>query len=440
MSNRRRTTRILGSRRGGQAGFTLVELLVAMIAGLLVAAAAFAFSKSATRLFSQEARIASAQLSVLSGFERLQADIARAAYLGTPNMPRDRDFHRVCVPNDVFATWPAGMQTMAGLRITAGNATSGGAQLPDSNYPDSIRIVGSFAANDMFPVANVEAGAQGSIVTLGVNNGPLARSGVVLGDNATLQAVFATGRVLRIQDMDGNLEFGLITGATFSPTGNPQITTANAIPVKGSGESPTCGVGGYGTQSQASVLSIIEYGIVNVRGMTGGNASVYQATLFSEAGSAYGDDTRTELVRREVFLGAADPPPLSADNNVEIVAEYAVDLRFGLWVGDATSTPAGLTYLAPSTAAVYQRTTLANNYVEGTLPTGPESIRAVEVRLAVRSREVDRNAMIDPTLTGTSADGGFMYRFPLPNDAGVARARTLVATVSLDNQRGDTWQ
>jgi prepilin-type N-terminal cleavage/methylation domain-containing protein len=76
---------VMTSKRGGR-GFTLVELLVAIIAGLLVAAAAISFSKQSTRFFSQEARIAAAQMSVLSGFQRLQGDISRASYMSIPNM------------------------------------------------------------------------------------------------------------------------------------------------------------------------------------------------------------------------------------------------------------------------------------------------------------------------------------------------------------------
>lgn len=429
MTTRRTRNRCRRACRGERRGFTLIELLVAIIAGLMVAAVAFAFSKSATRFFSQEARIASAQMTVQNGFQRLQADIARASFLSTPNMRRDYDFHRVCAPN--FDTWPTTLKTLTGLQIFRSDGVNTGArQLPDGAYPDRIRIAGSFASTDMFPVASVEAGVQGSIVTLNIDNGPIARAGLTEGNNARMNDIFKPGRILRILDTDGVQEFSVITEATWNTGSLPTIKTRDVIPIKGV-DDPLCGCSGMGIGTQASVISIVEYAIIYAKSLSGGNADIYKGTIFSEAGAAYGDDTRTELVRREILVSEQDPPAIQLDNNVEIVAEYAVDLRFGLWVGSGSGV--GLTYVAPGDIDTWM--TIANAYTEGTAPSGPEAVRAVEARLVVRSREVDRTEAI-----GSTADGGYIHRFTLPDDAGVARARTLVANVSLPNQRGETWQ
>lgn len=407
MTRRHRLSRCTRAHRSR--GFTLTELLVALIAGLLVAAAAFGFSKSATRTFSQEARIASAQLSVITGFERLQADVARASYLSTPNMQRDLDFRRVCAPSG----FTGALKTLSGLRVASG---------------DSIRIAGSFVATDMFPVANVamvdeEDPTGGSVVTLGSDNGPLARAGIAANDAAAMKELFKKGRILRVLDMDGRYEFGVIVDAGYA-NGTPWVKTADTIPIKGK-QSASCGVGGFGTQSQASIISIIEYGIADIRGMK----TVYSSTLFADGAAAYGDDMRTELVRREILVGDGgnETKSLSDDPTVEVVAEYAVGLQFGVWVAGGPG--GGLLYIAPGDAVV-NRTTPAANYVEGTVPSGPESVRAVEIRLTVRSREV--NPIIN------ADDSGVPFGITV-GDAGVARTRTLVSTVTLENQRGDTW-
>ena len=82
-------------------GFTLVELLVAITAGLFVAVAAFALAKQGSRFFQQEARVANAQFAATLGFDRLRADIARAGFLTTANVQRD-PFH--C---GTTAGWPS---------------------------------------------------------------------------------------------------------------------------------------------------------------------------------------------------------------------------------------------------------------------------------------------------------------------------------------------
>lgn len=428
----------LTARRKSRA-FTLMELLMAIVAGMLVAMAAFMFSKTSTRFFASEARIASAQMSVIAGFQRLQADIARAGYLASPNVVRDKDFGRICAPN--YTSWPASMKGtdgagLAGIRITPGGSATNVTALPDANYPDTLRLLGSFAATDLFPINSIEAGANGSTVYFASNNGPMSRHGVV--DTTSMQTVFKAGRLLRILDQQGKQEYGIISDSAFPTAGQPTVYLSMFLPLKGDAGS-LCGINGLGTGSQASVISQVEYGISRMSGLNGGNSKIYDKTIYSEAGTALGDNTRTELVRREIaFTGTI--PALAADGNAEIVAEYAVDLRFGLWVGGAAGN-AGLQYVTPSTAAIGTTTTPAGSYVQGVAASGPESVRAVEVRLVVRSREVENMTAIDPTVTGggTTLDGGYIFGFQLANNGGVARARTLIANVALQNMRGDAW-
>src|SRR3954469_23790645 len=66
---------------GGRRGFTLVELMVAMSAGVLVSLAALLLAKNASRFFQHEARISAAQLAVTLGMNRLTADLQRASFL-----------------------------------------------------------------------------------------------------------------------------------------------------------------------------------------------------------------------------------------------------------------------------------------------------------------------------------------------------------------------
>ena len=66
-------------------GFTLIEVIVALSAGVLVSMAAFMLSKGATAFFQREARISTAQLGLTLAMNRLTNDIQRASLNSSPN-------------------------------------------------------------------------------------------------------------------------------------------------------------------------------------------------------------------------------------------------------------------------------------------------------------------------------------------------------------------
>ncbi len=57
--------------------FTLVELLVSLTAGLLIALAVVAVARGATSTFHEEMRLASAESSLRIAMDRLRADLQR---------------------------------------------------------------------------------------------------------------------------------------------------------------------------------------------------------------------------------------------------------------------------------------------------------------------------------------------------------------------------
>jgi hypothetical protein len=150
------------------------------------------------------------------------------------------------------------------------------------------------------------------------------------------------------------------------------------------------------------------------------------------------DTGRTELIREELdFAGA------QINGTEEIVAEYAVDLQFGITVASTISQingvfdQGGLTTHAPGSSQIAN---FAGN--PGTIGTGigPQNIRSIRARLSIRSREPDREGDV---LTGTAVGvaPGF-YRIGLgPSGAApFARVRTAQADIALRNQLGVMWQ
>jgi prepilin-type N-terminal cleavage/methylation domain-containing protein len=64
-----------------RAGFTLVELMVALVAGSFVVAGAFYMSDVSSRLFSEQMRRSEAQMNVRAATELMRRDIGRAGFL-----------------------------------------------------------------------------------------------------------------------------------------------------------------------------------------------------------------------------------------------------------------------------------------------------------------------------------------------------------------------
>src|SRR5688572_98249 len=203
----------------GARGFTLVELMVALTGGLFLSAVVFALSRDTTRFYQQETRVASATLAGLVGFERLKSDIQRAGYLSTPNVQTDP---RVLVRPT--SSDPIAIQQLASLRITADTpnlssnaAYSANISAGQTIAPDQVVLSGSYTVADEFPIAQ----AAGSSIVLQVNTPAMARLGYIgastASQNAVIENVFTPGRIVRVVDRGGRMQFSSISSVTGSP-------------------------------------------------------------------------------------------------------------------------------------------------------------------------------------------------------------------------------
>jgi hypothetical protein len=174
------------------------------------------------------------------------------------------------------------------------------------------------------------------------------------------------------------------------------------------------------------VVNWIRY---EIRDLKASAPSGYQ-NLYGDAATAPGDETRFDLVRYEL-----DTAGNEIAGSLELVSEYAVDLKFALTVvpnftgGDGggptlTSFPFGDDQNYAYAAAVGPGLPIS--------PIAPNRIRSIRARLVVRSREADRSAPI-------TQPAGNIFRYAIGADAGFARARTLVADVSLPNLASLRW-
>ena len=423
--------------------FTLIEVLMALSAGVLVSLAAFLLSKNATLLFQHEARISAAQLSLTVGMNRLTADIQRASFLSSMNPKLDP---RVCKD----PSWGVGMNSLTGIAIAASlSPNPQSTNAPNSLTPEQIWIGGSLDNDDVFEVQNVQSGAGNApllVFRSGATEPATMRALANLAPGVTLQSALqcnffmspapctATGgRYAHIYDPIRDFHyFGLIQSLTVDMTNTVSVQLANTIAIPQKATS-YCGVNSYSTPGVRWLMSVVSRVTYDVRSVAGNltYSGLVSPTLQTPQGvqnmaAVTGDNGRTELVRVELdpVTGAEVP------NTLEVISEYAVDLRFGI-TAQTTMTTGNIFLPTMTTTPI---SVPPNNLV---YTTPPQAIRSVQVRLATRARAPDR---VSPMPAAPTTDGRLLHFQIDPNlSPQYARVRTAYANVTLPNQ-GGFWQ
>jgi type II secretory pathway pseudopilin PulG len=421
-------SRVPSDRLRGARGFTLVELMVALTGGLFVSVIVFVLARDGSRFYQRESRVANATLASIVGFERLRSDLVRAGFLTSPNVRIDPS---VCGNPANNANWVGTpeLQRMASLRILPGGSPDNDTLDANVLNPDRIVLAGSFASVDQFPVRTVLLGGGGFQVFLQEFSGPMARLGYSAAADAPSQAallatVFGVGRALRVVDKSGRQHFGTITAVQGGAQPMVALSSNPALNFRGPGN--LCGLKGNETGALANVVNFVQYDIRSLQNDSNfGGANPNYAPIYAAQGP--GDADRTELVRVELNTAGA-----YIAGTEEVVAEYAVDLRFGISVTQNTGSDPVVGAVADGEIAQWAGTTVGM-----AVNRGPQRVRAVRARLSVRSREADRDGAINPS--GTVAQGLYRIDLGLQGTSSFARVRTVQTDVALRNQVGVTW-
>ncbi len=422
--------------RGGRAGFTLVELMVALTGGLFVSLAVFALARDSGRFYQRESRVANATVGALVGFERLRTDIGRAGFLATPDIMRDPS---VCLKPD--ANWPVALKSLASIRIST--ASAAGALAANGRNLTTLTLAGSYTSVDIFPARVVN---NGESVTFYMVPGSPALTRLGNGanpSNETVQGVFANTRALRFVQY-GKQYYGQIVSATGGNA--PSVTVNTTPPIQFRSGAVGCGaeiIGSGAGEGTINVVNFIQYSLRNLSNSPQGAPIAQTATAKANYASLYtnsqnatqtapGEAGRTELVRVEQDVTGA-----AIEGTEELTAEYAVDLGFQVTAvtGLLGCCDPTVTAIAPNAAAFATFTGDAFD-----VNVTPEKVRNLRVRLGVRSRESDRPADIGSD-TDAGTDRG-LYRFNIGSGTGTdtfARVRTFQADVALYNQMGVLW-
>jgi hypothetical protein len=439
------------ARGHGEAGFTLMELTVALLAGLIVAMGIVSLSREATNTFHEEARGSAAEAALRTAIDRLRADLARAGYMSTGNILVDPNIaHAPGQTNIQSITGMAGITGLASIRwdptnnsvaTNPGISTLSNIQSPALS-PDLIRISGNLTAADQFDVQSITQAGNCRRIYLNPNAPALFRilSPSDSGSGAELAHIFvpsATGSaqfIVRLVDDTGRSQYlatcsgaghvGLDAGNGNLPyvdidNTNTPILTANATGTIG-------GVSGYASgRSWINPVHIAQWEIIDAATEPAQDSALQRQSLSATDANKY------DLMRSYVDATGAVVP-----DTREVVAEYAVDLAFAFSVDTGTPALPAITTFAFDDAK--------NNGPWGiataTANPGPQRIRSVRARLVTRTAQPDRTVNVAP-LPANYGKQAFMYRYcmvtPCATSDGTlrwARTRTLTTEVALINQ------
>lgn len=420
------------SRRSRRA-FTLVELMVALTAGVAVAGAAYILSKASLTVFEAEARMSQAQFGATMGMNRMSADLQRAGFMSNANFTQEPG--RACGStvgfDNVKAIQVQPDQSVGSAPISAANGLS----------PDRIRIMGNMSTTELFVFRTI----QNRDVYLQMDEGAMQRTLTATKNGGPpLRELFMPGRYVRLMDKNGKETYAQIASISCNGGGSPcdqwNVTDVKIVLDRTPPTNVTCGawVGG----GLINPISIVDYWVGRP---TIANEQITPATADLIANDPStdgqtGDLNRTELIRSELvdnggLLEIPLPAYAGAPAPSQVVGEYAVDLSFGVTARSAPGPNPGLIRLdgdVPGDVASIINLNLAN----------PQRFVGVRVRISTRTRAPDREGPIitNPTarfdvfgahVAGPHGGAGTSTHF--------ARVRSLEQDISLPNLAGLQW-
>ncbi len=398
-------------RRGLRAGYTLVELLIAILITSIVVGALYNISRTATEGFNQQQRAAEMQLRLRFAMEQLRADVARAGYMASPNTAMDP---AVCP------------RPTAALQAVTVTRDASAVPNPTSNVflnPVVLRMVGNYVTADEYLVAGITVAGGIGEVQLQNQTPQWARVTSVTEFNRVFLPP-GQRRMLRITSPTGAVQFVQVTAGVYETSGSAVLPRLSVTPAPalvgdglGSGAS-SCGIAGLGVGATVAPITMVEYFIGNVAGAM---PDLYPTDATAAA-------LKTDLLRREYNL---QPAVTLIPGSLRIVGEYAVDFDIALAVDDGN--PIGSLAGTVALRGIDFRDGQIDTLLASAASSGaarPQRARALTVRLSIREREQDRDFSWIIRSAATEA----LTRFRVFTDRpGASRVRTLTAEVGLPN-------
>jgi len=446
-------------RRRSARGFTLVELTVALLAGLIVAIGVIGLSREATRTFHEEMRSSAAEATLRTAVDRLRTDLQRAAFMSTGNLSGDPFIAKAPGQNnwDNLPNGMNGLRKLASIRlIEGGSVVNGGLTLSGVQNPalapDAIEIGGNMTSAEQFWVDHIVPGSS----VCGGQRLVLTVTGAIYRLTSTgntqpaqeLDAIFqpAAGRqfMVRVVDVTGRQQFVMTCAAQAAGFvgPSPYVDIDPSTPVLTPQQTQT--QGGLSALSGGFVnpVQLVRWEIDSAT-IESQNLPQY-ATALDNQSLAYGtvDPNKYDLVR--MYMDAADKPVWET---AEVVAEYAVDLDFAFSVDQGTSLQPKIVSFPFDDANDALWAPDVSQQVAAPYVPGPQRIREVRVRVATRTQLPDRTANVPvPLFGGTPSQ--YLFRYCVDTNPSCttndgtprwSRVHSVTAEVSLPNQARFFW-
>lgn len=415
------------SRRRAR-GFTLVELMIALVVGGIAIGAMYSIGSASTRQFREQYQLGTTQGALRTAMMQVKRDIARAGYLGTPraDLPGQS-----CSPVSAGLSgsivgggvgWIAGISSFRDNVVDAGGANAAvdpsGLNAINGFTADQLTLVGNYETANQYPGVQV---VSPTIITIDVGlvnswhsvfqDFAWTPAGVpaTTVQLAAVQQAFSPRRLIRIQGPNRRKHFATVVGVTTINADAIAIEFTPALPSDCSEEMR----GGW-----VAPLSVIQY---SAQPGAGFDAERFGTTTNETVGYLM----RTELegatrTARQVVGTSGGVDVFNVRSVLGYLAAFNVTF---------TMSAANLDSGQADNYQVGVRTATAAN-----VNTFPERVRAVQVTLAARLPTEDPTFPSGPAPFTVNCGGLRCFKiWPASQTLHAARVRVLRAEIFVPN-------
>ncbi len=437
-----------------KSGFTLIELMVAMVVGLTAITSMYSLGAAMSRQFYEEQRVGTSQGTSRVAIMELRRDISRAGLFGSPNggLESTCDATAPTLPKLGGGTFPMGaIQYYADEDLAVLDPETANAGV----HADRLRVLTSLYLTDQLLVHS--ASTAGDVIVLQDGNqayrrtfswgqtagpftsgaapkyltGDLDWNSAWAGETASWKGIaqngaraFQTGSVLHIETPEGRHFFRSV----FGKKGNTQnevrieLDSSDPLPVG------TACLPGAAEGATIAPLQWIEYAVVDPYDDTevGGDfmdmASVFfigtdpnnpAANLASDGGVSTFELPNRVLVRRILDSSSGNVRL----NSTQVIAEFVSNFQVSFVLDTGSGT---------GSAAVSENSHTGTRD-EATINANPQQVRSVIIELGIR------NPLEDATVDYASVtDAGTRFEVDTAQ-AGSARVRKMRIEIPLMN-------
>ena len=426
-----------------KSGFTLIELMVAMVIGLTAITSVYSLGAGMSKQFYEEQRLATSQGTSRVAIMELRRDVSRAGLFGTPN----GTLEPTCDSSPPQLPLLGGGNGAMGAFQYWPDADTSTVLNPNGDNPnvsaDRLRVLTSLYLTDQLLVQSTDIGGDIVVIQSGNQafrrtfawgqsagpftsgsdpeylNGVLDWDSAWAGESASWKGIsqkgaraFQTGSVLHIETPEGRHFFRSVFGRSSNTEDEIRIDVTPSLPVG------TACLPGAAEGATMAPLQWVEYAIVDPfdTNEVGSDFFDFDGMFFIDldpanpafnlqntSASDLRESPNLVLVRRILNANTGNVEP----STTQVIAEFVTNFEVSFVIDTAAAgSPPNLSVIGGDSSA---QSTVNNN---------PEDVRAVIIDLGIR------NPLEDPSVAFGESDAGTRFEVD-PNQAGSARVRNM---------------